>query len=368
MNILITGYDGFIGKNLYSHLNLLEDIDLILANRHNYKNVIDKFVSKIDYVFHLAGENRSNKEEEFINNNVHNTSYLINALKKNKNKAPIVFSSSSQSGQNTIYGKTKYQAEQLLVKHSKDNKSQVFIFKFPNIFGKWAKPDFNSVIATIINDLLNNKKTEIWNGDKNFELLYIDNVISLMLECIKNKNTKLIYIEDFVTIKTKVNDIYNTLKLFHTNRKKEEFRLNFNAFEKALYATYLSYLDIEESIFSVNSFSDNRGSFIEFMKEPFKGQISVFTAYPGVIRGNHFHHTKVERFLIFSGTALFKFKHIINFKIFEVVVKANDPKIIETFPGWNHSIENIGTSEFSGVIWANEVFDPIKPDTYYERI
>ena len=368
MNVLITGYDGFIGKNLCSHLNFLEGLNLILANRNNFEKVIDKFASKIDYVFHLAGENRSSQEEEFINNNVLNTNYLITSLKKHKNKAPIVFSSSSQSGQKTIYGETKYEAEKILVQHSKDNKSQVFIFKFPNIFGKWAKPQFNSVIATIINDLLNNKKTEIWNGDKSFELLYIDNVISLMLECIKDKKSKLIYIEDFVTIKTKVNIIYNKLKLFHANRKKEEFRLNFNEFEKVLYSTYLSYLDIEECTFSVNSFSDNRGSFTEFAKDPIKGQISVFTAHPGITRGNHFHHTKVERFLIFSGKALFTFKNIINSKIFKIVVNGNDPKIIETFPGWNHSIENIGMAELSGVIWANEVFDPDKPDTYYERI
>ena len=368
MNILITGCNGFIGKNLSSHLTYLTDSNLILANRHNFKKIVDEKASILDFIFHLAGENRSNEEQDFINNNVLNTEYLIKALQKNHNKCPIVFSSSSKSKEENFYGKTKYKAEQLLIQHSSHNASQVFIFRFPNIFGKWSKPRHNSVVSTLICDLLNKNKTEIWNGNEDLELLYIDKVISYLLDCLKDKKLQIIKKNDFETTKTTVNYIYKKLQFFHNDRKTEKFKLNFNEFDKNLYSTYLSFLKIEDCIFPIKSFVDHRGSFTEFIKGPLSGQVSVFTAFPNVERGNHFHHTKVERFLISSGTALFKFKNIINSMEYEKIVSGEQPHVVETFPGWNHSIKNIGATEVSGVIWSNEVYDPQKPDTYIKKV
>ena len=364
MNILVTGYNGFLGKNLCLHLHSLVNCKLILANKENFEEVLDKNASKIDYVFHLAGENRSIEGQNFINNNVLNTKYLTKKLQSKKNNCPIVFTSSSQIINNSVYGKTKKEAEKILINHSKTNGSQVFILRLPNIFGKYARPQHNSIVASIIYNLINHKKIEIWDGDKDLDLLYIDDVIYFLLLCIKNQKVKLSIRSNFITHKTNVNHIYKTIKSFHVDRKKPKFKLDFNDFERELYSTYLSYLDIKECTFPLKSFADNRGSFTEFLKEPISGQISVFTAFPNILRGGHFHHTKVERFFVASGNALFTFKNVINSEKFDLKVTGDVPQIVETFPGWNHSIKNIGKEKLSGIIWSNEVFNKEKPDTY----
>lgn len=367
MNILITGYEGFIGKNLYFHLRYIKDYKLILANRENFEEIIDKYASKIDFVFHLAGENRSNLDQKFIQNNVLNTKYLTEKLQTKENDCPIVFTSSIQTIEDNIYGATKKEAEKIITNHSQKNNSQVFILKLPNIFGKWAKPQYNSIVSTLICNLINNEKTQIWDGDRNLDLLYIDDVIHLLLGCIGNKRTEIDIRSDFYTYKTNVNYLYKILQSFHKNRKKICFKLDFNDFQRKLYSTYLSYLNIEECVFPLKSFADNRGSFTEFLKEPICGQISVFTAFPNILRGDHFHHTKVERFVIVSGKALFTFKNIVNLDKFDLKVTGDYPQIVETLPGWNHSIKNMGNEKLSGIIWSNEVFNKDKPDTYVHK-
>jgi UDP-2-acetamido-2,6-beta-L-arabino-hexul-4-ose reductase len=364
MNILVTGYKGFIGKNLCFYLSDLNDYKLILANRDNFEEIIDKYASNLDFVFHLAGENRSDLNQSFIKNNVLNTKYLTEKLQSEGNDCPIVFTSSTQSIEDNIYGATKKEAEKIIINHSKKNNSQVFIFKLPNIFGKWAKPQYNSIVSTLICDLINNKKTQIWDGDKNLDLLYIDDVIHLLLECINNQRKKINIISDFNAFKTNVNYLYKILQSFHEDRKKIEFKLDFYDLERKLYSTYLSYLNIKECVFPLKSFADSRGSFTEFLKEPISGQISVFNAFPNIVRGDHFHHTKVERFVVVSGKALFTFKNIVNLEKFDLKVTGDNPQIVETFPGWNHSIKNMGKEKLSGIIWSNEVFNKEKPDTY----
>ena len=365
-NILITGSNGFIGQNLCVHLEFIDNLKIIKCNKENFFKVLETNINNIDFVFHLAGTNRSKNENDYLKNNVYNTEYLTNCLHNANNKAPIIFTSSIQVGNNSIYSQTKKKAEDIILKHSKKNKSKISILRLPNVFGKWSKPNYNSYISTVINNVINNKKTDIWDGDKNIELLYIDDLIKILKKSIFNYDEFPLYFEKFNVEKDCPRNIYEKIYIFNQERESQCFKLNFNTFEKKLYSTFLSFLNIKKCIFPIKSNIDKRGDFIEFAKSPFIGQISGFYSNKKISRGNHFHHTKVERFLILSGKAKFTFKHILTGDIFEKIVSYDKPSIVETFPGWIHSIENIDKNLLSGVIWANEIFDKNKPDTYLE--
>lgn len=365
-NILITGSSGFIGQNLCAYLEFLDGIKIIRCNKDNFVKVLETNIKDIDFIFHLAGTNRSNYENDYLENNVNNTEFLTNFLQKANNKAPIIFASSVQVNNFSIYSQTKKKAEDILIKHSKKNKSKISIFRLPNVFGKWSKPNYNSFISTVINNVINNKTTDIWDGDKNIELLYIDDLIKLLEKSIFDYNEFPTYLEDFYIEKDCPNNIHKKILTFNRERQSQYFNLNLNSFDKKLYSTYLSFLEIKKCIFPIKSNVDKRGDFIEFVKSPLIGQVSGFYSNLNISRGNHFHHTKVERFLILSGKAKFNFKHFLTGDEFEKIVTYDKPSIVETFPGWIHTIHNVGNNLLSGVIWANEIFDKTRPDTYLE--
>lgn len=365
-NILITGSNGFIGQNLCAHLEFIDSLKIIRCDKDNFLKVMKNYINDIDFIFHLAGTNRSNNENDYLENNVHNTEFLTSCLQNANNKAPIIFTSSIQVINPSIYSQTKKKAEDILIKHSKKNQSKVSIFRLPNVFGKWSKPNYNSFISTVINNVINNKETDIWDGDKNIELLYIDDLIELLKKSIFDPNNLPTYLEDFFVEKDCPNNIHKKILTFNEERESQYFNLNFNALDKKLYSTYLSFLDIKKCIFPIKSNIDKRGNFIEFIRSPSIGQVSAFYSNINISRGNHFHHSKVERFLILSGKAKFNFKHLLTGDKFEKIVSYDKPCIVETFPGWIHSIHNEDNNLLSGVIWANEIFDKTKPDTYLE--
>ena len=363
--ILVTGADGFIGKNLCSHLSYVQDTKILKCYKNNFHQILENNINDIDFIYHLAGTNRSNLENDFKKNNVDNTDYLVACLKKFKNKAPIVYASTTKVNDKTIYALTKKKAEDILIEHSRINSSKISILRLPNIFGKWSKPNYNSFVSTVIYNIINNKKTSIWDGEKEIELFYIDDLIEILKNLFLGLMNFSQVLENFKVYRETPNNLLKIFTCFLQNRESKSFDLNFNEFEKKLYSTFISNLDIEKSFFFIESNKDKRGDFIEFLKSPLCGQVSGFYSKNQISRGDHFHHTKVERFLILSGKARFRFKNIISNEKYEKIISYTKPCIVETFPGWAHSIDNIGTSLLSGIIWSNEHFDKFKPDTYH---
>ncbi len=370
MNILITGYNGFIGKNLVHYLEKQNNIKLFKFGKNNNLIDLEKYVKKCQIIFHLAGENRNKNHSQFIDNNFKLTKDLVNFIRKKKKKTYLIFSSSNQiKNKKNIYTKTKLSAEKHLKKNVGKNLS-VKIYRFTNIFGKWAKPNYNSVIATFSYRISRNREIKISSHNEEIEFLHIDEVIKLFYNDIKNKKLKnFLLIKKFDNVhKIKLFDLVKKLKYFHNYRQQlinnTELALGF---DKLLYSTFLTYIPIKQFKYYVKPKNDKRGSFLEFAKSKNNGQISILLVKPNQERGNHYHMTKVERFLKISGQGVFFYKNMITGERKKIKVVSSKTTIVETIPGWAHSIKNTGKKDLIFVLWSNEIFNKKKPDTvYYE--
>lgn len=363
LKILITGSKGFIAQNLIAHLSEISDIKIIEFSRENDPSDLKVFVKQIDFVFHLAGVNRPLDLDEFKHSNVNLTEILCKYLVLSKRKIPIIFASSIQANSKNNYGDSKLLAEKLIKKYSKLTESKVYIYRFPNIFGKWCKPNYNSVVATFCNNIANNLPIEIHDSNHKLELMYIDDIIAEFLSVIFKQRFKS-GIENIPTYKISVGNLANRLKTFHKNRKNLIVESVGLGFSRALYSTYLSYLKPEFFSYPIQSFKDDRGIFAEILKTENSGQVSFFSSNPGQTRGEHYHHTKNEKFLVVSGDAKFNFRHIITNQEYSINTSGSKLEIVETIPGWAHDIKNVGTSEMKVILWANEIFEIDRPDTY----
>ncbi len=367
MKVLITGADGFIAKNLISHLDIL-DIDIIKCFR---KTNIEKIISEtnnIDFIFHLAGVNRPNKLSEFSEVNLGLTKNICDLLCKYNIKAPILFSSSTQATSNNEYGKSKLNAEKVLSDFSSSNSSSVYIFRLPNVFGKWSKPNYNSVVATFCFNTINGNVHKIDDKEKILHLAYIDDVVSEFIEILRNQ-PKGYHCFDFKKIfKTTLLDLSNTIQSFKLGRIKNQIASVGLGLERCLYATYLSFYKPDDFIHKLNPHNDARGIFAEVLKTFDSGQFSFFTIYPGKVRGDHYHHTKNEKFVVLSGSARFGFRNIITDELFEIKVSGKDYFIVDSIPGWTHNIKNIGNSDLVVMLWSNEIFDSENPDTIAYKV
>lgn len=377
MRILITGSNGFIGKNLTSHLNRKEGIDIFHLNRGDCFDSLNFSLEEIDLIFHLAGENRPNSFDEFNSNNTVLTKKLCDELQKKQKQIPIIFSSTKHvlsleekfvSDIIRAYGESKLSAESILIEYAKNTGASVLIYRFPGVFGKWCKPNYNSVVATFCNNIAHQLSIEISDPDKVIKLVYVDDVISDFFVLLEKMPAGISFRDIQPEYEISLGDLANTIANFKKSRKELHVDAVGDGFIRALYATYISYLPKEEFSYNLEYFEDKRGIFVEILKTQNSGQISYFTAKPGVTRGGHFHHSKIEKFLVIQGEALFRFRHIISNEYFEITVKSNQPKIVETIPGWTHDITNIGKNDLISLLWANEVFDLDRPDTVFERV
>ncbi len=369
-NILITGSEGFVGKNLVLAIkNSYPDIEILKYPRISNENDLEKFIRKSDLIFHLAGSNRPSNIQEFYEINENLTKKICNIIIKTQKKIPIVFTSTIQATKDNDYGKSKLKAESHLLNLKKENDSDVYIYRLTNLFGKWCKPNYNSVVATFCNNIIRDIDIRIDDPKTSIELTYIDDVINEFLDLI-NENKKLenpIHISN--TYKITLEDLASQIRQIKYHRSNHIVDGVGKGFKRALYATYLSYLEPENFLTNLNSNTDERGNFVEMVKTIDSGQFSFFSAYPGVTRGSHFHHTKNEKFLVVSGKAKFRFKNMKNSKDFhEFFVDADNPQIVETIPGWAHDITNIGNSKMLVMLWANEIFDEKNPDTFWESL
>lgn len=368
MNILITGSKGFIGKNLKYHLIQNPGYSIYEYNRGDPKEELRKKIEICNTIFHLAGENRTDNDLNFEKNNFELSKEISSIISNLAGQKHLIFSSSTQAELDNPYGLSKLKAENEFLSMIKSNPNhKVSIYRFPGVFGKWCKPNYNSVVATFCFNIANNIPINIKEPNRQLQLLYIDDLIKQLLSSINSMNNNT-FEEVTNTYELSLKSLASKIKLFHSSRKNLLIENVSTGIDKALYSTYISYIPKDDFTYKLNENRDERGIFVEFLKNEMAGQFSFITSKPGVIRGNHFHHTKIEKFLVVKGKASFKFKSLNTGEIFEVETSEDNLVIVETIPGWSHYIKNTGDKEMLAILWANEIFDDNNPDTYWHEV
>ena len=399
MKILVTGAKGFVGKNLVAQLKNIKDgkarcygnltIDAIYEyDVDNTIEELDCFCRDCDFVFNLAGVNRPQNQEEFMQGNFGFASTLLDTLKKYGNKCPVMISSSIQAtlaGRfgTSEYGKSKKAGEELMFQYSEETGAKVLVYRFPNLFGKWCRPNYNSAVATFCNNIANDLPIQVNDRSTELELLYIDDLVEEMIAALKGEEhrcefegvetiltTDGRYCAAPITHKVTLGEIVDLLESFkeqpHTLVVPE---IPYNSFAKKLYSTYLSYLPKEKVSFPLKMNVDDRGSFTELIKTLNCGQVSINISKPGITKGQHWHNTKWEFFIVVSGHGLIQERKIDSDEVIEFEVSGDKIEAIHMLPGYTHNIINLSETEnLVTVMWANEAFDPNRPDTYFEKV
>jgi len=377
MNILITGAKGFIGKNLIAELNnikegkaktyrLTSDLTLFEFDTDTDPALLDGFSKEANFVFHLAGVNRPKDQTEFMEGNFGFTSLLLDTLKKHGNNCPVMLSSSIQAELDNPYGVSKKAGEDLLFHYGKEVGADVLIYRFPNVFGKWCRPNYNSAVATFCNNIANDLPIQVNNRSANMTLVYIDDVVKELISALEGKPNRvgefcMVPVEHKITLGEIVDLIYS----FKESRGSLQVVDLGDRFTKKLYSTYLSYLPVDRFSYPLKMNIDERGSFTEFLKSPDRGQVSINISKPGITKGQHWHHTKNEKFLVVSGRGVIRFRKIDEEKVHEYFVSGEKLEVVDIPVGYTHNIENLGETDMVTVMWVNEVFDPERPDTYF---
>ncbi|WP_088052514.1 capsular polysaccharide biosynthesis protein CapF [Virgibacillus dakarensis] len=369
MNILVTGAKGFVGKNLIAELKNKGYNNILEFSRESDPALLEEYAERCDFVFHLAGVNRPKDESEFMKGNYDFTSTLLDLLKKYKNKAPVLITSSIQALRDNPYGRSKRAGEQLLFNYDKKTDAKVYVYRLPNLFGKWSKPNYNSVVATFCHNVARDMDIQINNSDAELNLCYIDDVLEEFVRALEdNPTVDNGYCVVPITHCIRLGELANLIKSFKDSRSNLSVPNMDDALTKKLYSTYLSFLPEDKFSYDLKMNVDNRGSFTEFMRTPERGQVSVNVSKPGITKGNHWHHTKNEKFLVVSGEGLIRFRKIDSDEIIEYRVSGKKLQIVDIPTGYTHSIVNVGERDLVTVMWANECFDPDKPDTYFLEV
>lgn len=398
MNILVTGAKGFVGRNLCENLKNIRDgkdrtRSFTVENIFEYdidstETELDDYCSKTDFVFNLAGVNRPKDNSEFMSGNFGFASTLLDTLKKHNNKSPVMLSSSIQAtligryGESD-YGKSKLAGENLFFDYGKETGAKVLVYRFPNLFGKWCRPNYNSAVATFCNNIANDLPIQVNDRNTELELLYIDDLIEEMMAALSGSEHhceydglnpveksagKYCYVP--VTHKVTLGEIVDTLESFKNQPQTLVIpEIPFNSFTKKLYSTYLSYLPKEKVAFPLKMNCDDRGSFTELLKTANCGQFSVNISKPGITKGEHWHNTKWEFFIVVSGHALIQERKIGTDEVIEFDVSGDNIQAVHMLPGYTHNIINLSETEnLVTVMWANEQFDKNHPDTFGEKV
>lgn len=364
MRVLITGANGFIGQNLCAHLGERQDIEVLRFTREDAPALLPALVTQVDFVFHLAGVNRPQDPQEFATGNTDLTQVLCEAIVASGRQVPVIYTSSTQAELDNPYGASKRAAEQALLELASDHGSAVHLFRLPNVFGKWARPNYNSAVATFCHNIARDLPIRVNDPQSRVNLVYIDDVIEHFIAIMDGELAG----DPFVSIDPQygitVGELAAQLGAFRDSRKTLITEPVGSGLVRALYSTYLSYVPPQRFTYEVPKYGDERGVFVEMLKTRDSGQFSFFTAHPGVTRGGHYHHSKTEKFLVIKGHACFRFRHIVSGEFHELFTRGEQPEIVETVPGWTHDITNIGDEEMIVMLWANEVFDRERPDTY----
>ena len=367
MKILVTGSAGFIGLNLVSVLRRMNDISVLQYDVNNREEDLQEALGECKVIFHLAGVNRPADDSEFAAVNTGLTAKICESLRKLGRTPRIVLSSSTQAELNNPYGASKKAAEEVLKRFHQETCANIVVYRLPGVFGKWSRPNYNTVVATFCYNIARDLPIQISNENNALQLVYIDDVVHAFISELQPEQT-----ENSYRI-AQVSPIYevtlgNLAELIRSFRKSHDTLMLPDIEDnltKCLYATYLSFLQLDDFSYQLPKIEDQRGVLAEFIKSPSIGQIFVSRTKPGISRGNHYHHTKVEKFLVLEGEGIIRFRNINSDEILSYPVKGKDLKVVDIPPGYTHSIENVGTSEMIVLFWASEMYDSTKPDTDY---
>lgn len=377
MKLLVTGAKGFIGKNLIATLEnirdgkdkttaLSPDIIIYACDVDTTAADLDRFCQDCDFVFNLAGVNRPKEEAEFMQGNFGFASRLLETLKKYKNTCPVMLASSTQAALSNPYGESKKAGEDLFFRYSKETGAKVLVYRFPNVFGKWCRPNYNSAVATFCYNIAHDLPITVNDRSHEMTLVYIDDVVSELVRAANGEETRdgafcRVPVEHHATL----GEIVDLLYSFKESRKTLAVPdMTSDSFSKKLYSTYLSYLPEDGFSYPLTEHTDARGSFTEILRTGDCGQFSVNISKPGITKGNHWHHTKNEKFLVVSGKGVIRFRKIDEDKIYSYFVSGEKLEVVDIPTGYTHSIENLGDTDMVTFMWCNECFDPAHPDTY----
>lgn len=367
MKVLVTGADGFVGKNLQLRLRERKDVEVVTYTRADSVADLPARLDGVEVVFHLAGVNRPHDPQDFVAGNADLTQALSRAIQNAGRRIRVLYTSSTQARMDNPYGLSKRQAEQALQALVGKSGASIHVFRLPNVFGKWCKPNYNSAVATFCHNIARGLPIQVNDPNAAVTLVYIDDVLDRFIDLMDGADAAL-DAEGFETVAPQytvtVGELARQITAFRESRDSLVIDRVGAGFIRALYATYVSYLPVESFAYQVPQYADTRGVFVEVLKTPDCGQFSFFTAHPGITRGGHYHHTKTEKFLVIKGQACFRFRHMQTGQTHELETTGTKPEIVETVPGWTHDITNTGSDEMVVMLWANEIFDRAKPDTF----
>lgn len=370
--ILVTGANGFIGKNLVVRLKEQANITVSTFVRDDNADLLPQLMPQVDAVVHLAGENRPADHAAFAQVNAELTSDLCNAIKMEFQSTgrhiPLVLASSTQAECDNPYGRSKLAAEVAVQSVAMETGNPCVIFRLPGVFGKWCKPNYNSVVATFCHNIARDLPIQINDPAASLRLTYVDDVVTALLEALKAPALGCVQAKVEPEYTTTLGELADRIRAFGDCRSTLMTERVGAGFVRALYATYVSYLPDEKFAYELKQYVDPRGVFVEMLKTQDSGQFSYFTAHPGITRGGHYHHTKTEKFLVIKGEALFRFRHLLTNEFLELRTSGDKPQVVDTIPGWSHDIANVGNDEMVVMLWANENFDREKPDTVASKV
>ncbi|MDD6484998.1 MAG: capsular polysaccharide biosynthesis protein CapF [Clostridiales bacterium] len=379
MKILITGSGGFVGKNLVSRLENIRDgkdkthssdIELMLYDIDTKEELLDTYARECDFVFHLAGVNRPKEESEFMEGNFGFTSRLLELLEKHGSTAPVLVTSSIQAQLDNPYGRSKREGEKLIFDYGKRRGIRTCVYRLENVFGKWCRPNYNSAVATFCHNIANGLPIKVNDREHMMRLVYIDDVTKEFIRALDGEENRC---EDgFCRVpqvhEAALGEIADLLYSFKESRSTLAVSDMGDEFTKKLYSTYLSYLPTDGFSYPLTMHCDERGSFTEILKTPERGQFSVNISKPGIVKGNHWHHTKNEKFVVVSGRGVIRLRKVGTDEVIEYFVSGDSLEVVDIPCGYTHNIENIGDEDMVTFMWANEVFDPENPDTFYLEV
>jgi len=370
--VLITGANGFIGRNLTVALSESANFAISMFVRGDNESTLPWLVESVDAVIHLAGENRPVDEASFARVNAGLTRRLCDAVRAvhrlGGRRVPLILASSSQAERDNSYGRSKLSAELEMSALAEEMSNPVTIFRLPGVFGKWCRPNYNSVVATFCHSVARGEPLRIDDPAAPLRLVYIDDVVAEFLRTLRQPPVGLAFGTVQPEYFSTVGEVASQIQTFHTDRKELRTQRVGAGLARALYATYVAALPIRHFSYPIPEHRDARGSFVEMLKTPDSGQFSFLTAHPGITRGGHYHHTKTEKFLVIRGEALFRYRHLLTDERVELRTSGTRPEVVETVPGWSHDITNVGEEELIVMLWANEVFDRDRSDTTASKV
>lgn len=369
MRVVVTGARGFVGRNLCVALRRRENLQLAEVDSNDDRRSLEAALVEADVLFHLAGVNRPERVEEYASGNEGLTRDLLKVLEGARRRPKIVFSSSIQAALDNPYGRSKRAAEDALRHFCEATGAEGVAFRLNNLFGKWCRPNYNSVTATFCYNIANGLPVEISDPSRVIQLTYVDDVVAAFAgELDEAPRAGFRFAEELPSHRITLGDLASTLRSFKAHRQNVTLPDFGSRFIRALYATYLSYLPTDEFGYALAPRTDPRGSLAEFVKTPHTGQIFVSRTKPGITRGNHFHHTKAEKFLVVHGEAVIRFRQVDGSEVIEYRVRGEEYRVVDIPPGYTHSIENVGPDDLVTLFWSSEVFDPEAPDTFAEPV